>query len=105
MEFCPECGGMLLPDGDKLKCGTCGYEKDASNKDTEQFNVSEKIQSKNNVVDLGNEVDVRPTTNVLCPECGNNKAYFKLLQTRSADEAPTRIYTCVKCKHSWREYD
>ena len=33
MEFCPECGGMILPqeveEGDKkkivLKCSTCGY--------------------------------------------------------------------------------
>ncbi|OWT33553.1 transcription factor S [Methanobrevibacter sp. 87.7] len=104
MEFCPECGGMLLPNNGKLKCGTCGYEKDvSSNKD--EYKVSEKINSKDNVVDLGSDLDVRPTTNVLCPECGHNKAYFKLLQTRSADEAPTRIFTCVKCKHSWREYD
>ncbi|MGN1362984.1 MAG: transcription factor S [Methanobrevibacter sp.] len=103
MEFCPECGGMLLPNEGKLKCNTCGYEKDVSSND--EYKVSEKINSKDNVVDLGSDLDVRPTTNVLCPECGHNKAYFKLLQTRSADEAPTRIFTCVKCKHSWREYD
>jgi DNA-directed RNA polymerase subunit M len=27
-----------------------------------------------------------------------------LRQTRAADEPETKIYRCVKCQHSWREY-
>ena len=54
---------------------------------------------------LGEDVDVGPRTEEVCPECGHNIATYKLLQTRSADEAPTRIFTCVKCKHTWRAYD
>ena len=71
MEFCPDCGAMLLPKDGKLECG-CG---------------------------------VGPVTNETCPECGHDKAIYKMLQTRSADEAPTRIFTCTKCKHTWRAYD
>ena len=59
----------------------------------------------NNVKMLGEDVDVGPITNETCPECGHDKATYKLLQTRSADEAPTRIFTCAKCKHTWRAYD
>ena len=54
---------------------------------------------------LGEDVDVGPVTNETCPECGHDKATYKMLQARSADEAPTRIFTCTKCKHTWRAYD
>ena len=50
-------------------------------------------------------LDVGQVTNETCPECGNDKANYELKQTRSADEAPTRIFTCTKCKHTWRAYD
>ena len=30
MEFCPKCGGMLLPNGDKIKCSSCDFKKDLS---------------------------------------------------------------------------
>jgi len=41
---------------------------------------------------------------VECPTCGNNEAFWVLRQTRAADEPETKIYRCVKCSHSWREY-
>ena len=102
MEFCPKCGAMLLPKNGKLEC-SCGYTNDLSNKN--QYEVSGKIEAKETVKMLGEDVDVGPVTNETCPECGNDRATYKLLQTRSADEAPTRIFTCTKCKHTWRAYD
>lgn len=102
MEFCPECGAMLLPNDGKLQCN-CGYTKDLSNND--QYAVSEDIKAEDTVKMLGEDVDVGPITNETCPECGHDKATYKMLQTRSADEAPTRIFTCAKCKHTWRAYD
>lgn len=102
MEFCPECGAMLLPNEGKLECN-CGYTKDLSNND--QYEVSEEINAEETVKMLGEDVDVGPITNETCPECGHDKATYKMLQTRSADEAPTRIFTCAKCKHTWRAYD
>lgn len=103
MEFCPECGAMLLPKDGVLNCGSCGYSKNLA--DDNEYEVSGKINETENVKMLGEDVDVGPRVNEVCPECGNDKATYKLLQTRSADEAPTRIFTCTKCKHTWRAYD
>ncbi len=102
MEFCPNCKAMLLPKDGKLQC-SCGYVKDLSNKN--QYEVSSEVKAEETVKMLGEDVDVGPITNETCPECGHDKATYKLLQTRSADEAPTRIFTCAKCKHTWRAYD
>ena len=45
MEFCPECGSMLLPTEDnELKC-SCGYTKKLS-KDKSEYNVNEKSSLK-----------------------------------------------------------
>ena len=102
MEFCPKCGAMLLPKDDILKCN-CGYEKTLSDKD--EYEVSEEIkETDDNVKMLGEDVDMRSTIKETCPECGHDEAYYELKQTRSADEAPTRIFTCAKCKHTWRAY-
>ncbi|WP_458406226.1 transcription factor S [Methanobrevibacter sp.] len=103
MEFCPKCGAMMLPSDGILKCNTCGYSNELG--DTDSYEVSRKIEAEETVKMLGEDVDVGPVTNETCPECGHDKATYKLLQTRSADEAPTRIFTCTKCKHTWRAYD
>ena len=39
-----------------------------------------------------------------CPKCHNGEAFWVMRQTRAADEPTTRIYRCVKCSHTWREY-
>lgn len=102
MEFCPECGAMLLPKEGKLEC-SCGYSKNLL--DEKEYAVSEEITADETVKMLGEDVEVGPTVNETCPECGHDKATYKLIQTRSADEAPTRIFKCSKCKHTWRAYD
>jgi DNA-directed RNA polymerase subunit M len=103
MEFCPECRAILFPNEDgELKCKTCGYSSKSENID---YSVKiEKIESEETVKVLGEEVDMRSTIKETCPECGHDEAYYELKQTRSADEAPTRIFTCAKCKHTWRAY-
>nr|WP_295001267.1 transcription factor S [uncultured Methanobrevibacter sp.] len=103
MEFCPECGAMMLPNNGILKCNKCGYSNELGN--NKEYEVSKDIKAEETVKMLGEDVDVGPVTNETCPECGHDKATYKLLQTRSADEAPTRIFTCTKCKHTWRAYD
>ena len=103
MEFCPDCGAMLFPKDGVLKCKSCGYSNEKI--DEKEYNLKKEIKAGETVTNLGEDVDVGPVTNETCPECGNDKATYKLLQTRSADEAPTRIFTCTKCKHTWRAYD
>ena len=36
-----------------------------------------------------------------CPMCGSDEIYAESRQTRSADEAMTVFYTCLKC--GWRK--
>ncbi|MDR0911558.1 MAG: transcription factor S [Methanobrevibacter sp.] len=107
MKFCPKCGSMLKKTDNTLIC-RCGYEEPLDNDSNIGVvtNVNQpKINSEDKVVMKGEELNTLPTTNELCPNCGNTKAGYKLIQTRSADEAPTRIFTCTKCKHTWRAYD
>lgn len=102
MEFCPECGSMLLPTGGKkLKC-SCGYTKELSKKD---YEVKEDIKANDNVIEKGEDVNTLPTTKAVCPQCGHTEASWWLQQTRSADEAETRFFKCLECGHTWREYD
>ena len=103
MEFCPECGAMLLPNDNKLKC-SCGSTKDLSS-DNNEYSVSQKVKGKQGVVNMGEVEDMRSQITEVCPECGHDKAYYELKQTRSADEAPTRFFECAKCGHKWRDYD
>lgn len=102
MEFCPNCGAMMLPREGKLKCNSCEYEKDLS--DNNEYTLDKEIKESDNVKMLGEVNDMRSTIKETCPECGHDEAYYELKQTRSADEAPTRIFTCAKCKHTWRAY-
>jgi DNA-directed RNA polymerase subunit M len=102
MEFCPECGAMMLPNNGILKCNKCGYSNELDN--SNEYTVSRDVEAKETVKMLGEDADMRSTITETCPECGHDKAYYELKQTRSADEAPTRIFTCAKCKHTWRAY-
>lgn len=45
---------------------------------------------------------VKNTFGIKCSECGSENIYVKSVQLRSADEATSKIYTCIDCKHIWR---
>jgi DNA-directed RNA polymerase III subunit RPC11 len=40
---------------------------------------------------------------VTCPNCSNHEAYFREIQTRSADEPATIFYRCTSCAKTWKE--
>jgi DNA-directed RNA polymerase subunit M/transcription elongation factor TFIIS len=40
---------------------------------------------------------------VACPSCAYPQAYFKEIQTRSADEPATLFFKCAKCEFQWKE--
>ena len=102
MEFCPECGAMLLPNDGVLKCNSCGYSNELS--DDNEYKLEREVEAEETVKMLGEEEDMRSTIKETCPECGHDEAYYELKQTRSADEAPTRIFECAECGHTWRAY-
>lgn len=97
VEFC-RCGGVLVPAGSAMKCRSCGtaVQKQAGAVVTE-------TKKKDIIVIEDNRPDL-PAMEKPCPKCGNGRAYWWLIQTRSADEPPTQFFRCVDCKHTWREY-
>ncbi|HYB02866.1 MAG TPA: transcription factor S [Nitrososphaerales archaeon] len=110
MKFCPKCGTRLKykpqKEGAKLICDKCGYSQEAGpNIATPE--VVEIDASGSTIKVLGEKeekIKTMPTTNVDCPKCGHNVAFWWFLQTRSGDEPPTQFFRCEKCGHTWRQY-
>lgn len=104
MKFCPKCDSLLVPEGGKLICASCGYSEEI--RDTEGYTLvsNKKRKEETGIVESEESAVTLPTTRAHCPKCGNNTAYWWMLQTRRADEPPTRFYRCTKCGKTWREY-
>lgn len=43
-----------------------------------------------------------PTVQEECPSCGNDTAYYRTMQLRSADEGQTIFYTCTNAACGWK---
>ncbi len=116
-EFCEKCGAIMqVKKNRKGKvtyiCPICGWEKEVVIEDNNPSKFKavalavniEKRRVTNEVID---ESKLRPKgvlVDKICPKCGHSKAYVVIMQTRAADEPPTRIYRCEKCGYTWREY-
>jgi DNA-directed RNA polymerase subunit M len=107
MEFCDNCGAMMIPvtdeDGTRLlKCRSCGTTKKVEG----NLVVSQDIEKtpRDKIVVVEDDSIPMPTTSASCPKCGHNEAYYWTLQTRRGDEGATEFYRCTKCKHTWRNY-
>ena len=104
MPFCPKCKALMLPKDGKFVCPKCGENQDTKTaKKTSKRIVTSEQQEKETVL-LEDKPDILPKTKALCPKCGHNEAFWVIRQTRASDEPETRIYTCTKCNHRWREY-
>nr|WP_202965458.1 transcription factor S [Acidilobus saccharovorans] len=116
MKFCPRCGTLMRPKSINGKlvfvCPKCGYEEEVPSK----ARVATPLSFTERVAHTPKEriivVDANappPTAQVLkgsvrCPRCGNDEVLAWMMQTRAADEPPTRFYRCTKCGYTWREY-
>jgi len=110
MNFCPKCGSLMIPkrEGNQtfLVCRKCGYKEIPKGVSLrEEKRIEHSVKDKTIVVETPVEVKVLPKTRAECPKCGHNEAYWWMIQTRRADEAPTRFFRCTKCGYTWREYD
>ncbi|RPA81224.1 hypothetical protein BJ508DRAFT_362035 [Ascobolus immersus RN42] len=107
--FCPTCANTLVigrhseTGQNALRCNACPYEfvlKKA---------MYERRKMKNKEVEdvLGGEGswDNVDQTDAQCPdeECGGTRAYFYMVQIRSADEPMTTFFRCTKCTTKWKE--
>ncbi|ESK95578.1 dna-directed rna polymerase i kda polypeptide [Moniliophthora roreri MCA 2997] len=111
--FCPTCGSLLkLPEDSEpnVICDQCGHQEPATSYENIEVTTrshpdafpsplrqKRKTQTKSHDSgDKGTMVDEK------CPACGHMKAFYKEMQTRSADEGATIFYTCADCKHGWK---
>ncbi len=92
---CPECG-TVYEDGEKHKISIVDDEI-MQDPDKGKILIIEKDD---------NTVTGRSRKEMYCPNCKSIQLveYWEI-QTRSADESPTRFFRCVNCDYSWREYD
>jgi len=103
MKFCPSCEVRLKKSDLGLRCPKCGHVEGAGKKTYSGPAAEEPEIPHLNVLDKGDQTP--PTVKIECEKCGHDKAVWWMLQTRSADEATTQFYRCVKCGHTWRNYD
>ncbi len=99
--FCEKCKSLMIPSNGVWKCKRCEHEKKVDKKDKK---IITTIREDRETVVIDEEVDTLPKTKARCSECDNNEAFWRLQQTRAADEPETRIYRCTECGHTWREY-
>ena len=101
--FCPKCGSLMIPkrSGGKsyLAC-SCGYV----DKERNELILREKTYLGKKIEVIDQKIETLPKTEEKCEKCGNNEAYYWVIQTRSGDEAETRFFRCTKCEHVWRSY-
>lgn len=113
IKFCPRCGGVLRPtreDGKtRLACSRCGYKTELKNGTQDGYKLATRIthtsKEKTVVIDEVDVSNLPVTRDVTCKRCGAHEAYYWMIQTRAADEPPTRFYKCTKCGYVWREYE
>lgn len=82
---------------------SCGYKDKNYRSVFIREEIKESKADKIEVVDK--KIEILPKTKEECPSCKHPEAFYWVVQTRSADEAPTKFFKCVKCNHSWRDYD
>jgi DNA-directed RNA polymerase subunit M len=91
---------MLVPKEGKRHCPKCDLDVEGATHP--EPTVTEPTKRELKVIE-GNAPTL-PTTDAECPKCKHGVAFWRMEQTRSADEPETRIFRCVKCGATWREY-
>lgn len=115
MDFCDKCDSLLQPKKIDNRvvpfCPDCKESKENGQLGTISFEDEErKLDPEGGkmliIENVSNKVVGRPRKEMLCPKCQNiQEVEYWEIQTRSADEAPTRFFRCLTCDKNWREYD
>ena len=72
-----------------------------------QQKINEDLLKRINILAFRQEVitkKIKNTFGIKCKQCGSENIYMESKQTRSADEATTKIYECLDCGNMWRVY-
>jgi len=106
MQFCDDCGSMMVSEDGRMVCTDCGATDRRDEERASAF-VSTEEQTDDDVIESTEDANFegKPTADdVVCEECGHGEAWYTIKQTGSADEPPTRFFKCTECGHRWREY-
>jgi DNA-directed RNA polymerase subunit M len=104
MKFCENCGTLIIPEKEKDKISFICRKCNIHYKPESAFISEKKVQEKSLIL-VEEGIEALPTAEYLCEKCGNKKAYWWTMQTRSSDEPETRFFRCTKCNYTRREYD
>ena len=96
---------MMHGDGDEMVCAGCGARVAKDDEHAAAF-VSTERQTHDDVIETSEDAadEGKPTAEIECEDCGNDRAWYTIKQTGSADEPPTRFFKCTECGHRWRGY-
>ena len=106
MLFCPFCGNLLLFEkslSTRYFCKSCPY---VYNVTKELINYTFYDKKQVDAIFGGKEMwENVAKTDATCKKCEFDKAYFKEIQIRSADEPATLFFKCanLECGFEWRE--
>ena len=105
MMFCPTCANCLLVEQKTSEtqffCKSCPYVFKIRSKMSKKLELTRK--PVDDVLGGSEEWANVDQIDVICPKCPSNRAYFKMIQIRSADEPATQFFRCVLCGHRWNE--
>ena len=109
MQFCDECGSMMVSVDDEMVCQNeeCGATEEQEAGLVEAYASTEEQSSEELIeTEEGANFEGKPTaTDIVCDECGHQEAWYTIKQTGAADEPPTRFFKCKECGHRWRGYN
>ncbi|KAK6407656.1 RNA polymerase III C11 subunit [Oleoguttula sp. CCFEE 5521] len=119
--FCPSCSNLLtisplpshelppqsshLANRSRFECRTCPYQMLLDRKYYERKTLPKLNPGEGDILGGAEAWKNVDQTEAKCVRegCGGEKAYWRQVQIRSADEPMTRFYRCVECGGEWRE--
>ena len=117
MDFCDVCDSLLKPkreNGEVVSwCPICKEYRDGNapttinvENDARKAIENDPERGKMLVLEEDNRTVGRSSREMYCGNCkSNQEVEYWEIQTRSADESPTRFFKCLNCEKQWREYD
>ncbi|MBD3206802.1 hypothetical protein GF319_10745 [Candidatus Bathyarchaeota archaeon] len=101
MEFCENCGSMLMidPDTDELSCPNCGVTQRTFETGTKIVKDHSSDESK---IYIQGSAEDKPAVPASCPRCDNGEAYVWTQTIGFGNTEQVQCYRCTECGHTWR---
>lgn len=96
---------LHIPGGDNIFfcCKSCPYRHPIQSE--VRFPLKLQTKAADDILGGAEAWDNVDKTEVQCPKCNNDEAFWFALQIRSADEPSTIFYRCTNfdCQHRWKD--